>query len=199
MNKGGKWEDHYTRRARTDNWPARSVYKIEEIDKKYKIIRPGSKILDLGAYPGSWSRYCLKKIGPKGEVIGIDLKTPDQLSAPNYRFIQGDIFTLEPAWLFRETGRRDVVLSDMAPRTTGIHVTDISRSAALAGKALDIALTILKARGHFLCKIFESEDVKAFRNDLSRTFKQIRTLRPPAVRKKSREVYLLGLERLDQS
>jgi 23S rRNA (uridine2552-2'-O)-methyltransferase len=199
MARGGKWEDHYTRRARDEKWLARSVYKLQEIDEKFRLIRTGSRLLDLGAYPGSWSQYSLKKVGPKGELVGIDLQTPGQLSAPNFRFIKGDILTLDVEWLYQQIGERDAVLSDLAPKTTGIQVADISRSEALAGRALEIALAVLKVQGHFLCKIFEGEDLKTFRTDLSRSFKQVRTVRPQAVRKRSREVYLLGLGRLGGS
>jgi len=199
MARGGKWEDHYTRRARDEKWLARSVYKLQEIDKKFRLIRTGSRLLDLGAYPGSWSQYSLKKVGPKGEVVGIDLQAPGQVSAPNFRFIKGDILTLDVGWLYQQIGERDAVLSDLAPKTTGIQVADISRSEALAGRALEIALALLKVQGHFLCKIFEGEDLKTFRTDLSQAFKQVRTVRPQAVRKRSREVYLLGLGRLGGS
>ncbi len=196
MARGGKWEDHYARRARGEKWLARSVYKLEEIDRRFRLIRPGSRLLDLGAYPGSWSQYSLKKVGPKGEVVGIDLQSPDRLAAPNFRFIEGDILTLDTVWLHAQIGERDAVLSDLAPKTTGIHVTDTSRSMVLAKRALEMALAVLRVQGNFLCKIFEGEDLKTYRTDISRAFEQVRTVRPSAVRKKSREVYLLGLGRL---
>ncbi len=196
MARGGKWEDHYARRARNEKWLARSVYKLEEIDRRFRLIQAGSRLLDLGSYPGSWSQYSLKKVGPKGEVVGIDLQTPAQLSAPNFRFIKGDILTLDTAWLYEQIGERDAVLSDLAPKTTGVHVADTSRSMTLARRALEMALTVLRVRGHFLCKIFEGEDLKTYRTDISLAFEQVRTVRPSAVRKKSREVYLLGLGRL---
>ncbi len=199
MARGGKWEDYYTRRARDEKWLARSVYKLQEIDKRFKLIRTRSRLLDLGAYPGSWSQYSLKKVGPKGEVVGIDLQVPGRISAPNFRFIKEDVLTLNVAWLHQQIGDRDVVLSDLAPKTTGIPVADISRSVALAERALEIALAVLRVQGYFLCKIFEGEDLKTFRTDLSRAFKQVRAVRPQAVRKRSREVYLLGLGRLENA
>ncbi len=193
MVKGNRWEDHYTRRARDEKWRARSVYKLEEIDIKFKLIREGFRLLDLGCYPGSWSQYSFKKVGPEGEVIGVDLKAPDRLRAPNFRFMEADVFKLDPGWLVGEVGSIDVVISDLAPQITGIRLADMSRSMELAGRALDIALTILKKKGHFLCKAFEGEDLKSFKDESSRSFSQMHIIRPSAVRKGSREIYLLGL------
>jgi 23S rRNA (uridine2552-2'-O)-methyltransferase len=193
----GKWQDHYARRARDEKWLARSVYKLEEIDRRYKLIREGHFVLDLGCYPGSWCQYSSKKVGPRGQVLGIDLKKPDRFSAPNFRFLKADVLDLDPAWLANASGRRDVVLSDLAPQTSGIHVADTSRSMGLAKCALAIALAMLKKRGHFLCKVFEGEDIEELRGDMACHFEAVRTLRPAAVRRKSREVYLLGLSLID--
>jgi len=195
MAKGNRWEDHYTRRARDDKWLARSVYKLEEIDRKFDVIRYGNRLLDLGCYPGSWSQYGIKRVGPKGDVVGVDLKEPHGFSAPNFRFIEADVLTLDMAWLASEIGSRDAVISDLAPRTTGIKTADTSHSMELARKALEISSVILKRKGHFLCKVFEGEDLKTFRNELTRRFDQMRLVRPSAVRKGSREIYLLGLRR----
>jgi 23S rRNA (uridine2552-2'-O)-methyltransferase len=193
----GKWQDHYARRARDEKWLARSVYKLEEIDRRHKLLREGHLLLDLGCYPGSWSQYSSRKIGPRGEVLGIDLKKPDRFSAPNFRFLKADVLDLDPVWLANEMGRRDVVLSDLAPQTSGIHVADTSRSMRLAKCALAIAVAVLKKRGHFLCKVFEGEDIKELRGEMARHFEAVRTLRPAAVRRTSREVYLLGLSLID--
>lgn len=191
--KGNPWDDHFALRARKENWLARSVYKLEEIDEKHHLIRPGHRILDLGCYPGSWTQYCIKKVGPKGEVVGVDLKKPERVIAPNFRFIQADILTLDTEWLLHEMGPRDGVLSDLAPRTSGIGVTDAARSLRLAEGALRIALALLKKGGSFLCKVFEGEDLRTFRTEVLQRFREGRTVRPAAVRKASREVYILGL------
>ena len=152
----------------------------------------GGRILDLGCFPGSWSQYSLKKVGKEGDVVGIDLKRPDRLTAPNFRFLKEDILALDANWLKGEVGARDAVLSDLAPQTTGIRLTDESRSLELAAKALEIALALLKEKGHFLCKIFEGEELKAFRDEAAPYFHGMRIVRPSAVRKKSREIYLVG-------
>jgi 23S rRNA (uridine2552-2'-O)-methyltransferase len=188
-----KWDDHYALRARKEHWLARSVYKLEEIDRKYRLIRPRNRILDLGCYPGSWSQYCLKKVGPMGDVVGMDLKEPERLSASNFTFLKADILSLDIEWLICEIGFRDAILSDLAPQTSGIGVTDAARSLHLAEGALRLALAVLRKGGNFLCKVFEGEDLKAFRKKALGSFDQGRTVRPAAVRKASREVYLLGL------
>ena len=155
--KKSKWDDHYALRARKEHWLARSVYKLEEIDRKYRLIRPRDRVLDLGCYPGSWSQYCLKKVGPKGEVVGMDLKAPELLSAPNFTFLKADILDLDIEWLIHEIGPRDAILSDLAPQTSGIGVTDAARSLHLAEGAFRIALAVLRRGGNFLCKVFEGE------------------------------------------
>jgi 23S rRNA (uridine2552-2'-O)-methyltransferase len=193
MGTKNRWEDHYTRRARQENWLARSIYKLEEIDRKHKLIRPGGRILDLGCYPGSWSQYCIRKTGNAGEVVGVDLQEPENLNSANFRFLKADVLSLDPEWLLRKIGRRDVVISDLAPNTTGVAVADVSRSLELARKALAIALVVLRKKGHILCKVFEGEGTQDLRREVSARFHQMRIIRPSAVRKASREMYFLGL------
>jgi 23S rRNA (uridine2552-2'-O)-methyltransferase len=193
MATGNRWKDHYTDRAKEENWLARSVYKLEEIDKKYRLIKQGSRILDLGCYPGSWTQFCIKRAGQGGKVICIDLQKPDRISSPNFRFIQADMLAFKPETLPRDTGEIDLVISDLAPQTTGNKFADTCGSMALVEKALEIALVVLKKDGHFICKVFEGEDFKPFKDKVSGYFDQTRILRPSAVRKRSREVYLIGL------
>jgi len=136
-------------------------------------------------------------VGLQGEVVGVDLKRPDRFAAPNFQFLEADVLNLDLERLKKEISPRNVVISDLAPQTSGIHVVDTSRSMDLARKALVIALGLLQKRGHFLCKVFEGEDIKELRIEMSRHFKEVRTVRPAAVRKASREVYLLGLRLLE--
>jgi len=199
MKNGNKWKDHYTERAREENWLARSVYKLEEIDKKHKLIRQGSHILDLGCYPGSWSQFCIKRAGKGGKVIGIDIQRPDRLSSPNFRFIEADILAIEPVVLSQDIGEIDLVISDLAPQTTGNKFTDTCGSMVLVEKALEIAIVVLKKGGHFICKVFEGEDFKSFKDRASGYFDQTRILRPSAVRKRSREIYLIGINFVKRS
>ena len=189
-----RWDDYYARRASDEKWLARSVYKLQEIDKKCGLIRREDQLLDLGCYPGSWSQYGLKKVGPPGEIIGIDLNRPDRLSFPNFRFMQADVLTLDIEWLTKEVSPRDVVMSDLSPQITGIRSTDTSRSMALARRAIEIARALLKRKGHFLCKVLEGEDLKPFRSEVSEHFRRIQLFRPKATRKRSSEIYIVGLE-----
>lgn len=195
--KANRWDDAYTRRARDEKWLARSVYKLQEIDNRFRLIKRGGRILDLGCYPGSWSQYALGKVGPDGEVVGIDLNRPNRLSARGFQFIQADIMTLDVEWLIQEVSCRDLVMSDLAPSTSGIGAVDESRSLALAGRAAMIACSSLKSGGHFVCKIFEGEDLNQFKKEVSDHFRQIRLIRPKATRKRSREVYLVAQELRD--
>ena len=196
--KGKRWDDHYTRRARSEKWLARSVYKLQEIDKKFKLIHRNNRLLDLGCYPGSWSQYGIQKVGPKGEVAGIDLIRPDRLSSPSFRFIQADVCALGIEWLNQELRPIDVVMSDLAPQTTGIKTVDISRSMLLATRAAEIAIALLEKNGHFVCKVFEGENLISFRSSVSAHFRTIRLFRPVATRKGSREIYLVGLGLIKQ-
>ena len=191
--KQNRWDDHYARRAKEEKWLARSVYKLQEIDNKFRLIRKGNRLLDLGCYPGSWSQYALKKVASRGDVVGIDLQRPDHVSSPRFRFIEADVMLVEVGQLIRDISPRDVVMSDLAPPTTGIRAADANRSLALAEKAVEIAGALLKKGGHFVCKIFEGEDLKAFKTEVSGHFQQVRLFRPKATRKRSREVYLIGL------
>jgi len=149
-------------------------------------------LLDLGCYPGSWSQYGVKKVGAGGRVVGIDLKRPHCFSSSNFLFLQADVLTLDVQWLVRKIGPMDVVVSDLAPQTTGIKTTDEVRSVSLAERALEIALDILKQEGRFVCKVFEGEGSPSFQSKASAFFRQTRIFRPKATRKRSREVYIIG-------
>lgn len=190
--KSNRWDDHYTEKARKEKWLARSVYKLQEIDKKFRLIYRNDKVLDLGCFPGSWSQYAIQKVGRGGEVIGIDLKMPKALGPSNFKYIAADIEAVELGKLAAEIGPRDVVLSDLAPPTTGIRDADASRSLFLAERAAELARLLLRSRGRYVCKIFEGGDLKTFKVNISPFFKELRLYRPKATRKRSREVYLVA-------
>jgi 23S rRNA (uridine2552-2'-O)-methyltransferase len=191
--KGNRWDDHFARRAKKEGWLARSAYKLQEIDKKFGLIKGGNRLLDLGCTPGSWSQYGIKRVGPRGDVVGIDLTRPEELSSPVFTFIRADVRALSPEWLMQEVGPRDVVMSDLAPQTTGIPSTDVSRSMELAESAYRIARVLLRKKGHFLCKVFEGEELRVFRSEVSAHFGRLRLFRPKATRKGSKEIYLVGI------
>ena len=187
--------DYYFKKAKLENFAARSVFKLQEIDARFRILRGGQKILDLGAAPGSWSQYASSKVGPKGRVLGIDLQ-PIQLTLPNAVFVNADLRDLKLESVFEKneiTPPFDIVLSDMAPRTTGIRVTDQARSIELCELALSTAEKFLKPGGHFVCKLFHSEDFEPFRDELKAKFQRLEILRPKSTRKESKEIFLIAL------
>ena len=189
--------DHYARKARKEKFVARSVYKLQEIDQKYRIIHKGDQVLDLGASPGSWSQYTSTKIGEKGRLLGIDL-TKIFLSLPNAVFIKGDILTLNIPEVLEKNGFNEQfnsVISDMAPATTSNRFVDQMKSLELCEMALDIALKYLKPGGNFVCKIFDSGEVKGFTEELKKHFKSMQILRPKSVQKSSKEIFLIGMGR----
>lgn len=189
--------DHYFKKAKEQNFAARSVFKLEEIDLKLKIVKPNDKVLDLGASPGSWSQYCSKKIGPAGKVLGVDL-SPVDVKLPNAQFIQADLRDLNLENIFNEYGFYppfDLVISDMAPKTTGIRVTDQARSFELCELALNIARQFLKKEGHFVCKLFHSDDFSKLRDEIKKDFQKFEAIKPDSTRKISKEIFLIGLKK----
>ena len=189
-------KDHYFKKAKKENFVARSIYKLEEIDKKFNLIKKDHIIVDLGASPGSWSQYCLSKVGERGKVIGIDLN-PVTFKNPKYIFYQQDIFEVD--WDLikkeREIDKIDIVLSDMAPKTTGIKFTDQARSLDLCLKALEVSDLFLAAKGHFVCKFFHSDDYKVLANEMKKKFSQVEALKPDSTRKISKEIFLIGINK----
>lgn len=189
--------DRFFKKAKEEGFAARSVFKLEEIDKKYKIFKPGQEVLDLGASPGSWSQYSSQKVGAAGRVLGVDL-SPVTVKLNNAVFIQADLRDLNLEDIFREHGFRppfDLVLSDMAPKTTGIRMTDQARSMELCELALDVARRFLKKDGHFVCKLFHSDDFSKLRDEIKKSFAKCEAVKPDSTRKISKEIFLVGLSK----
>lgn len=187
--------DHYFKKAKQENFAARSVFKLEEIDKKFKLFKPGQIVLDLGASPGSWSQYASKAVGENGRVLGVDL-SPVTVKLKNAIFIQADLRDLNLEEIFKEHGFEppfNLVLSDMAPKTTGIRMTDQARSMELCELALDVARRFLKKDGHFVCKLFHSDDFTKLRDEIKKSFNKFEAVRPDSVRKISKEIFLVGI------
>jgi 23S rRNA (uridine2552-2'-O)-methyltransferase len=190
-------KDHYFKKAKEQNFAARSVFKLEEIDQKYKLVKPGQLILDLGASPGSWSQYCSKKIGPEGKIIGVDLQ-PVTVKLSNATFITADLRDLNLENIFAEQGisqKFDLVVSDMAPKTTGIRVTDQARSVELVELAMATADKFLKPGGHFVAKLFHSEDFSKLRDEIKKRYERFEAMKPDSTRKISKEIFLIGLKK----
>ncbi len=196
----GKFKPHdfYFKKAKKQKYLARSVYKLEEIQKKYRILKPGARVLDLGCAPGSWLQYAQEKVGPKGVVVGVDQKELKADFGPKVFFVKEDVYELELSKLKQYVPYFDVVLSDMAPATTGIGFVDSTRSVYLAERALEIARAVLKKGGFFLCKVFEGEDFPPFLKRYREAFERVKIIKPKASRKDSREIYLLGIGKKGQ-
>ena len=189
---GGKWEDHLTRRARAENYPARSVYKLKEIQQKFRIIKKGDVVLDLGCAPGSWLLYASNQTGPAGHVFGIDIQ-PVTIDLPaNVGVIQKDILEMRDDPLFDPMSGCRVVLSDMAPATTGRKDVDAFRSFELCRMALETVDRFLLAKGHFVCKIFQGNELSGFEKQVKQRFGECRVFKPDSCRKQSREIYLIA-------
>lgn len=188
------YRDHYFNRAKQENYPARSVYKLQEIEKQSRLLLPGVKVLDLGACPGSWSLYAAKKVGPQGRVLAIDLNPAGTAFSNNVTYVIGDMLDPGPDILeaFARFGPFDVVLSDMAPSTTGIKFTDQSRSLELAEAALSVAVARLKPGGGFVVKIFQGPDAPAYQKGLRDYFEKVRVAKPKSSRPESKEIFYVA-------
>lgn len=187
-------KDFYFYKAKRNHYLARSVYKLKEIDEKYHLLKKNDVVLDLGCHPGSWLQYCSKVIGPKGMILGIDLKELDHKFGDNVRFLKADILDLNIRTI-KSMVNKDfgVVLSDMAPFTTGDKFVDHERSMRLARRSLEIADQVLRKAGNFLCKILEGEESHAFPKEVRERFGFMKIYKPKGSRKESREIYVIGL------
>ncbi len=189
------WHDAYTMRARKEGFPARSVYKLEEIQKTFRILKKGDRVLDLGCSPGSWLLFASRAVGDQGLVVGVDI-TPVSLQLPsNVRFVACDALGGGASFLEAIGGPFAVVLSDMAPSTTGSKFVDAHRSLELSQSALATASRVLVAGGAFVCKVFHGPDFKNFSDQAKRLFGRVAHVKPRSTRRASKEIYLVGLEK----
>lgn len=195
---GGSWRDRqerdpYVQMARRDGWRSRAVYKLEQIDQKEKILRPDMVCVDVGSAPGSWSQYVTKRLKGRARIVAVDILPMDSL--PDVEFIQGD-FQDEAVFeqMLQAIGDEgvDLVMSDIAPNTTGTRVVDQPRSMYLVELALDLARRVLKPGGSFVCKVFQGAGIDEFVIDTRNSFKRVKVMKPKASRAGSREVYLVA-------
>ncbi len=187
-----KKADSFTMTAKARGFPARSVFKLEEMDRRLRLLRPGQHVLDLGAAPGSWSMYAAGKVGGSGKVLAVDLQGISAALGPHAQVIQGDALDLsnEDLALFAPY---DVVLSDMAPSTTGDRMTDQAKSFELFDRAVSVALALGKPGSSFVGKLFMGGDFPKAKERLRLAYTEVRVLRPDATRAQSFEVFLAGL------
>ncbi len=191
------YRDYYFKKAKKENYPARSVYKLKEMDKKFQIFNKAKKVLDLGAAPGSWTKYAKQRIGNKGIIVAIDLNPLQIPISHGIIFHQCDILNRDEDFigLMEDHMPFDVVMSDMAPKTTGIKITDQTRSLELAENAFDIACNFLKKNGIFLVKIFNGPDVSHFMARVKKYFKKVKMYKPKSSRSESKEIFILGINK----
>lgn len=184
--------DARTRAAKASGYPARSIFKLQEIDARLRLLKPSMRVLDLGAAPGSWTMYASERVGPQGRVLAIDLKATEQSFGANVTFRTGDALVLESADL-AEFAPYDVVLSDMAPNTSGSKVRDQAQSFELFMRALDVAARFGKKGSSFVGKLFMSSDFGAARDAMGQRFESVKVVRPEGTRQQSSEVFLAGM------
>ena len=197
----GRWlrehfDDPYVKQAQAEGWRSRAVFKLQELQEKYRLVRKGMTVVDLGAAPGGWSQYVRGLLGDQGRVIALDVL--DMEPVEGVTFIKGDFTEDEPLALLEAelNGRQvDLVLSDMAPNMSGMDAVDQPRSMYLAELALDFCRQWLKPGGAMVVKVFQGEGFDAFLKECRDTFSKVVVRKPGASRPRSREVYLLGTGR----
>jgi 23S rRNA (uridine2552-2'-O)-methyltransferase len=194
LNDRSKRHDVYFKRAKQEGFAARSVFKLEEIDRRTPLFRKGPRVLDLGCRPGSWLQYAAKVLGDDARLVGVD-RTPLDITLPHCRVVVGDIFDLAPSELLGGLAAFDVVMSDMAPDTSGIRAADQARSEALFERAMWIAEQTLAPGGNFVGKLFQGPEFAALVKHARAQFTDVKTMKPQGSRKESIEQYVIALGR----
>ncbi|AUD79759.1 23S rRNA (uridine(2552)-2'-O)-methyltransferase RlmE [Kangiella profundi] len=188
------FDDPYVKKSQKDGYRSRAVYKLEELDQKYKLLGKGVTVVDLGAAPGGWSQYAAYKMGNQGKIFALDILEMDPL--PDVDFIQGD-FREEAVLnqLLDKIGERkaDLVLSDMAPNMSGVDAVDQPRGMYLCELALELAQTVLTKGGNYVVKVFQGEGFDEYIRQCRQLFNKVLIRKPDASRGRSREVYVVGL------
>jgi 23S rRNA (uridine2552-2'-O)-methyltransferase len=198
---GSQWQvekkkDHYYKRAKGENYRSRASYKLMQLNKKYKIIKKGNKVLDLGAAPGGWSQVAIEKVEDEGTVVGVDLKKIKPFPDENYYFLRGD-FTDEDVQskiIEKLDGKANAIISDASPSLSGIKDVDHLKSIDLAESVAKISYKLLAKNGNLLIKVFQGEEFKNLTENLKKQFKILKTTKPSSSRKKSSEMYVIGLK-----
>lgn len=187
------FDDHWVQQARAQGWRSRAAFKLQQLDQRLRLLRPGQLVVDLGAAPGSWSQYASTVVGRSGRVIALDLLAMEPL--PEVTFIQGDFRESDVLQALQAAlnGRAvDVVLSDMAPNISGVRSVDQTQAMYLAELALDFAREQLTPGGHWVCKVFQGEGFDALLQQARSEFAQVRMHKPESSRDRSREQYMVA-------
>jgi len=193
-----KKPDHWTQKARKEGYPARSVYKLKEIDEKYKLLKNKGKILDIGAAPGSWSLYILRNFKnvflSAADLSPLSRELDNGLfDSSNFFFVQGDITTAEISEALLSKGPYNTIISDAAPNTTGNHMIDSARSLDLAEMVISYAESALAKEGNLVLKVFQGSGVDELLKRMRTMFNTTKSFKPSACRGESVETYYLGL------
>lgn len=188
--------DFWSQKAFQEGYPARSVYKLKEIDEKFGMIKKNYVVLDLGAAPGSWTTFLLRKMDGTGKVISCDLNPLSKsVKGENLLFIQGDLNDAEIRQKIKSEGLYDLVVCDAAPKTTGNRTVDTARSEQLVEMAIWYAQTMLKTGGNFCVKIFQNGDQQKLLKLMREIFTNAKGFKPEACRSESFETYLIGINK----
>lgn len=184
-------KDAFYRRAKKEGYRSRAAYKLLELNRRFHLIRPGDRVIDLGAAPGGWLQVASQLAGKKGRVLGVDIQLIEPFAEENIVILQGDITSAECQEKVQRLlgSRADCVLSDLSPRLSGIHHADVSRSVELVRSALQVASRLLRPGGNFLVKTFVAEELRDLSLELKRQFRSLQRARPEASRKGSSEIY----------
>ncbi len=188
--------DFWTKKAFSEGYPARSVYKLKEMNEKFSLFSKNSRVLDLGAAPGSWTVFLLRELSESGKVVAVDLKELSKnVSAKNLAFFQGNMYNDDVQKSVKELGPYDAVLCDAAPATTGNKLIDTARSAELVEGAIHYAQTMLAEGGNCAIKVFQGGDQQSLMKKMKALFTTAKTFKPVACRSESFETYFIGLNR----
>jgi len=189
--------DYYYRLAKEEQYRSRAAYKLLEAVNKFNLIRQGDVVVDLGAAPGGWTQAARKTVGKNGFVLGVDIKPIKPIIDDNVRSIEGDLTQSETIAVINELLPRaaDVVLSDVAPNVSGVWELDHARQIELARKSLQLALQVLRPGGNFFVKVFQGNMLNDFVSEVRQCFSIVRLVKPKASRRKSAELFVLGLKK----
>jgi 23S rRNA (uridine2552-2'-O)-methyltransferase len=187
------FDDEYVRRSQQDGYRSRAVYKLIEIDKKDHLVKPGMTVIDLGAAPGGWSEYCVKKLGKNGTMVALDILPMEPIDG--VAIVEGDFredAVFEQLMAIMGNDKADLVISDMAPNISGMGSVDMPRAYYLCELALDLARQVLKPGGALLVKLFQGEGFEDYSKELKSSFSKVVMRKPKASRARSREIYALA-------
>jgi 23S rRNA (uridine2552-2'-O)-methyltransferase len=187
-------KDAFYTRAKTAGYRSRAAFKLLQLTQRYRLFRRGDRVIDLGAWPGGWLQVAARAVGPNGRVVGVDVQRIDPLPEPAVVTVVGDITAERTQARVAALcgGKVDVVLSDLAPKLSGVRARDLAQTQALAQTVLQYAAAVLKPNGALVVKLFTNDDLPRYLAQLRRLFREVRTTRPEATRQASAEIYTVA-------